>query len=284
METNNKLKKYLKKSGIIVGFIASFVFLSFISYAIYDSVMYGDSYENSEYASDSEDYSECTVLGINLHGTLLTYVPEGNDEDFLSDSDVTGSEDIVSAIWAAEEDENIKGVLLEIDSYGGMPVAGEEIADALKNLSKPSVAVIRQSGTSAAYWAAIGADRIFASKNSDVGSIGVTMSYLEEATPDKKYIQLSSGKFKDAGDPDKPLTNEEKEILLRDIKIIHENFIDVVAAARNIPKDQVRVIADGSSVLGDRALSLKLIDEIGSWKDAERYLEQQIGEKPEICW
>ena len=276
--TKHRLKFYT------VGILLLFFVLSIVSQFAYDSIT-GGSYSYTEDSEYDEYYSDsCNVLGINLHGDLYTYIPEGNEEDYLSSNDVTGSEDIVSAIWAAEEDENIKAVLLEIDSYGGMPVAGEEIADALKNLSKPSVAVIRQSGTSAAYWAAIGADRIFASRNSDVGSIGVTMSYLEEATPDKKYVQLSSGKFKDAGNPDKPLTNEEKELLLRDIKIIHENFINAVAVARNIPEDQVRIIADGSSVLGDSALSLKLIDEIGSWKAAEKYLEQQIGEKPEICW
>lgn len=276
--TKHRLKFYT------VGILLLFFVLSIVSQFAYDSIT-GGSYSYTEDSEYDEYYSDsCNVLGINLHGDLYTYIPEGNEEDYLSSNDVTGSEDIVSAIWAAEEDENIKAVLLEIDSYGGMPVAGEEIADALKNLSKPSVAVIRQSGTSAAYWAATGADRIFASRNSDVGSIGVTMSYLEEATPDKKYVQLSSGKFKDAGNPDKPLTNEEKELLLRDIKIIHENFINAVAVARNIPEDQVRIIADGSSVLGDSALSLKLIDEIGSWKAAEKYLEQQIGEKPEICW
>lgn len=276
--TKHRLKFYT------VGILLLFFVLSIVSQFAYDSIT-GGAYSYTEDPEYDEYYSDsCNVLGINLHGDLYTYIPEGNEEDYLSSNDVTGSEDVVSAIWAAEEDENIKGVLLEIDSYGGMPVAGEEIADALKNLSKPSVAVIRQSGTSAAYWAAIGADRIFASRNSDVGSIGVTMSYLEEATPDKKYVQLSSGKFKDAGDPDKPLTNEEKELFLRDIKIIHENFINAVSVARNIPEDQVRIIADGSSVLGDSALSLKLIDEIGSWKAAEKYLEQQIGEKPEICW
>lgn len=110
------------------------------------------------------------------------------------------------------------------------------------------------------------------------------MSYLENADKDTKYVQLSSGKYKDAGDPDKPLTAEEKELFMRDIKLVHENFIEDVATNRNIPLEEVRSIADGSSVLGTTAKSLKLIDEIGSWTEAEKYLEQQIGEKPEVCW
>jgi len=110
------------------------------------------------------------------------------------------------------------------------------------------------------------------------------MSYLENVDDTKKYVQLSSGKYKDAGDPDKPLTEDEKAVLLRDVKIVHENFIEAVAQNRNIPVEEVRKIADGSSVLGMTAISLKLIDEIGSWTEAEKYLEQQIGEKPVVCW
>lgn len=277
-------KNLLKRILFFIGVPVAFIILSFVSYAIYDSVMYG---ETDDSLSDSYDDSSCTVMGINLHGTMLTYVPDGmrgEEEEDAATEDVVGSEEVVSAIMSADDDPNIKAVLLEIDSYGGAPVAGEEIANALKALSKPSVAVIRQSGTSAAYLAATGADRIFASKNSDVGSIGVTMSYLEESDPNKKYVQLSSGKYKDAGDPDKPLTADEKELLLRDVRIVHENFIEAVATNRNIPVPDVKAIADGSSMLGDKALSLKLIDEIGSWTEAENYLEQQIGEKPVVCW
>jgi len=275
--------KYVRGTLFFGGIAIAFVVLSFISYAIYDSVIYGDD----GLLSESSDDASCTVMGINLHGTMLTYVPNGmrgEEEEDATTEDVVGSEEVVSAIMSADADPNIKAILLEVDSYGGAPVAGEEIANALKALSKPSVAVIRQSGTSAAYLAATGADRIFASMNSDIGSIGVTMSYLENVDDTKKYVQISSGKYKDAGDPDKSLTEEEKAVLLRDVRIVHENFIEAVAKNRNIPVEEVRKIADGSSVLGATGISLKLIDEIGSWTEAESYLEQQIGEKPVVCW
>ena len=243
---------------------------------------------NDESISDSDSGSgwdaSCNIAGLNLHGTLLDYMPPGNETSPLGEEDVTGSEDIVAAINSADANDQVKGILLEIDSPGGSPVAGEEIANALKASNKPSVAVIRQSGTSAAYWAATGARKIFASRNSDVGSIGVTMSYLENIYKDKKYVQLSSGKYKDTGDPDKPLSDDERQLLLRDVNIIFENFVADVATNRGIPADQVRAIADGSSVLGDKAKSLHLIDEIGSWSQAEDYLQQQIGEKPQVCW
>jgi len=262
------------------------VALAITSYAIYDGLIRTSMVATSGEYSD-EDY-DCTVIGINFHGTLWTYIPPQNDDDIFTDNDIVASEDINYLIKQANEDDDIKAILIEADSYGGLPVAGEEVANALKNSEKPTVAVIRQSGLSAAYWAVSGADYIFASRNSDVGSIGVTSSYLANVGKNQKdgndYIELSSGKYKDAGDPDRPLTEEERQLFLRDIKIVHQNFMADVATNRDIPLAEVQKIADGSSVLGDRAKELRLIDDIGGIREAEKYLEGIIGEKPEVCW
>jgi len=95
---------------------------------------------------------------------------------------------------------------------------------------------------------------------------------------------LSVGKYKDAGDPDKPLTEEERQLFLRDLRIVHENFIADIATNRNIPVTDVQKIADGSSVLGAKAKELHLIDEIGGIQEVEKYLSDKIGEKAEVCW
>lgn len=293
----NEKRGFLSGHGKTVfrGLALVFVFmgLSITSYAIYDTFKYGEIPADSEVFTGPENDATCNVVGIDLHGVLATYVPAQGSADDPEEyqalyGDAVGSQDIVSTIRGANQDDTIKAILVEIDSSGGYPVAGEEVAQALKRSTKPTVAVIRQSGLSAAYWAATGAKQIFASKNSDVGSIGVTSSYLDNVGKNKEdgnaYVQLSSGKYKDAGDPNKPLTEEERQLFLRDIKITHENFIEAVAANRGIPIEEVRTLADGSSVLGEKAQSLRLIDQIGGWAEAENYLEQQIGEKPEICW
>lgn len=246
---------------------------------------------NSEYSYYYEDvYTDpsCNVAGINLHGTIMTYLPAHAEGDINFDYDTVASEDIIWSIESANENANIKAIVLEIDSLGGLPVAGEEIANAVKNSEKPVLGFIRQAGASAAYWAVSGADRIWASKNSDVGSIGVTMSYLNNVENNKKegftYEQLSSGKFKDSGSPDLPLTKEEKDLFMRDVNIVYQNFMNAVSINRNIPIEEVKKFADGSTVLGERAKELGLIDEIGGIIEIEKYLENQIGEKPEICW
>ena len=236
--------------------------------------------------SDTED---CNVLGINLHGTLLTYLPPENSGGLIADdTDVISSENILYYIDQAEKDENIKAILVEVDSSGGWPVAGEEIASALKGSSKPTVALIRQTGVSAAYWAISSAGRIFASKNSDVGSIGVTTSYLDNTSKNQKdgygFVQLSAGKYKDIGNPDKLLTEEERALIIRDLNIIHQNFINDVSANRGIPPEDIKKIADGSSVLGETAKALGLVDEIGNIFEVEKYLSEKIGEKAKICW
>jgi len=210
------------------------------------------------------------------------------DKDGNSLSDQTASENIVYSINEADSDPNIKAIILEIDSYGVSPVAAEEVSNVLKNAKKPTAVLIREGGISAAYWAATGADKIFASKNSDVGSISVTMSYLDNVRQNQKegftFNQLSSGKFKDTGDPNKTLSTEEIKLLMRDVTIIHQNFIKAVAENRNLDIKKVEDLADGSTMLGEMALENGLIDQIGGLFEVKEYLKEKIGEEAEICW
>jgi len=249
-------------------------------------------WEQIDYALDEENWyndKRCNVSNIKLQGDLISYISnEGKDEDGVPLYDETSSEDIVRDIEEAEKDNDIKAIVLEIDSPGGYPVAAEEVANALKRAKKPTIALIREYGTSGAYYAATGADVIFASQNSDIGSIGVTMSYLDHSKENEKdgltYNQISAGKFKDSGDSNKSLTLEEKELFMRDINILHENFIEAVADNRNIDIEKVKLLADGSTMLGQMAIENNLIDHIGGRYEVEEYLRKKIGGNIEICW
>lgn len=251
----------------------------------------GDNYDNSP----RYDGGECNVAAVKLQGVLLTYdVYIGANKKAEDQVPRLGyysvsSESIINTIEEAEKDNRIKAIFLEIDSPGGSVVAAEEVSNAVKRAQKPTVAVIREMGTSAAYWSASGADIIFASANSTVGSIGVTMSYLDEVEKNKKdglsYNQLSSGKFKDSGSYSKPLSEEEKTLFMRDINIMYENFLKAVSRNRNIEIEKVKELADGSSITGQVALEKGLIDRIGDVYAAKKYLENEvIGEEPMLCW
>jgi len=232
--------------------------------------------------------NNCNVQGIRLHGQLYTYRNRASDDSGQSSKDISSSEEITSAIEKANKDNSIKAVLLEIDSTGGSGVAGWEIAEALKHSNKPTVALIRESGDSAAYWAATGAKYIIASTNSDVGDIGVTMSYVgnfdKNAQDGLTFYQLSEGKFKDAGNPDKQLTPEEQQLFMRDLKIDYDNFVKDVAANRHLDINKVTALADGSSMTGQMAKDNGLIDQVGGIYEAQSYLQKQIRTNVNICW
>lgn len=265
-----------------------FIFLIASLMIIYDGVISDDfSDVNDSMGNAGED--SCNVFGINLHGQVLTYVsPVDEGEDGYSKQDQTESESVMEFIANAEADDNIKAIVMEVDSTGGSPVAGEEISLALKNAQKPTVVFIREAGDSAAYLAASGADKIFASRFSEVGSLGVTMSYLDSSKENLKngltYNSLSSGKFKDSGDPDKNLSNEEKALFMRDINIMKQDFVRAVAENRKLDIKKVEAMADGSTMLGEMALKNGLIDAIGGYPEAKKFLTEIIGTDAEICW
>ncbi|MFA7169720.1 MAG: S49 family peptidase [Candidatus Paceibacterota bacterium] len=266
------LKSIIKSLSILIVILTVLAFWS----EKYDQAF------NEDYLDGTASYrsGSCNVASIKIRGSLDTYTISGEE-------DTTSSENIVAAIDQAEQNDSIKAILLDIDSIGGYPVAGEEIANAIKRAQKPTVAVIRQSGTSAAYWTASSTKRIFASSLSDIGAIGVTMSYLDNTAKNEKegltYNEVSSGRFKDAGDPNKLLAPEERAIFERDVKIMHEKFISAVATNRSLDTEKVRTLADGSIMLGDAALANGLIDEIGGIFEAREYLRGIIGEDAAVC-
>lgn len=264
-------------------------FLFYVSFFLIKNYSVFSNFQEIEYEDwEAPESGDCTVVGLQLHGSLSTYiVPTSIGENGETTHDEVASQDIVQAISAAEKDISVKAIILEVDSTGGSPVAGEEISIALKKAIKPTVVFIRDIGASAAYLAATGADRIFASRYSEVGGIGVTMSYVDNAGQNAKdglfYNSLSVGKFKDAGSPDKKMTQEERVMFMRDANIIHQYFIKTVAENRSLDIEKVKKMADGSTVLGLAALENGLIDQIGGIYDVMDYLNGKIGDVS-ICW
>ena len=237
-------------------------------------------------AADKESSgSDCNVLLLPVEGSLVT-VEENN---FMGEQDGTQtlSGDIAANLDQVRQDDKIKGVILLVNSYGGTPVAGDEINKAVRRLGKPIVAVVRSAAASAGYLAIAGSDRIFVSEYSDVGSIGVTQSYLDETKKDAKegltYVPLVAGLYKDAGNPHRALTPAEKAMAQADLDKVRQIFINTVAAQRHLPVAVVTKLADGRTFLGAKAVSLGLADELGDIEWARRYLAQNMGEPAQGC-
>jgi protease-4 len=219
---------------------------------------------------------ECNIAVMPITGVIM---PFGNGvmyEDF-----VTTPTDVRDFIASLEYETMIEGVLFEINSPGGTPVASEDIASQVAALELPNVALIGDMAASGGYMIASAADTIVASPMSDVGSIGVTMSYTEESEKNEEegitYVPLHSGKFKDMGNPNKPLTDEERSLLEAQLREIHDYFIDLVSKYRNINRDEIASLADGSTLTGKRAQEKKLVDILGGRDAAKEAFAVKLG-------
>lgn len=219
----------------------------------------------------------CNIAIVPIIGEIS--VTEKEDTAF------TSADKTLSLLSTAEKDSKIKGILVRIDSPGGSGVASEIIANALKRSSLTVASLIREVGASGGYWIATGADTIIASPLSDIGSIGVTMSYLDNTQKNAKdgikYVSLASAKFKDYGNPDKPLNQAERTLFERDLKIHHEQFVKEVAENRGLPIEQIAKLADGSVMPGTLALQNKLIDALGDQETTRAWFAEKLEIAPE---
>jgi len=230
-------------------------------------------FDDQSYISDGT----CNIAVLPIEGVILPY-------NGLTEFDLVVTPEMVSSFMdAAEADDSIEGVLIEINSPGGTPVASHRIAERLHNSSLPVVGLIGDIGASGGYMVAAASDFLIASPMSDVGGIGVNMSYIEQSAQNEEegleYVQLITGKFKDIGSPDRPITDEERALLQGDLDIIYNEFIDIVTEYRDLPRTQVAAAADGASMPGSRALDNNLIDALGNRPEATAALAGYI-DKP----
>ncbi len=218
----------------------------------------------------------CNIAVLPIMGDITSEISEEEEGEVTT----TNADEASMFVERANSDENILGLLVRIDSYGGAPVASEIVTNAVKRSGIPIVALIREAGTSGGYMIASAADTIIASAMSDIGSIGMTMSYVgnwqQNAETGLTYVPLTSAPFKDYMHPDKPLTDEERKLLERDLAIYHEYFVGLVAENRGLSPEHVAALADGSSMPGALALEAGLIDQLGDQETARAWFAQTL--------
>lgn len=268
----------------IVGSIVLLAILAPISFYV-GLTMWGDwhdewsGYNASTYIGDGY----CNIAVIPIMGDVVSY--GASFDEFGTEIASTIMPETIALIEQAEYEEGILGVMALVDSPGGSTAAADLIADELKKSVLPNAAFVLDRGASAAYLISTGADTIIASPFSDVGSIGITMSHLnyskQNAEEGIEYVTLSSGKFKDYGNPDKALTEEERALLERDLAVWHEELVKHVAENRNLPVEDVAKLADGSSLPATLALEAKLIDAVGDKETVRQWFADQLALTPE---
>ncbi|MEI6791463.1 MAG: S49 family peptidase [Myxococcaceae bacterium] len=227
----------------------------------------------------------CNIAVLPIVGDIIAYAGADGIPVEEKKPVSTNPDDLLAALHLAEKNPHMMGVLVRIDSSGGTLVASEIIANGLKRSSLPVVSMIRENGLSAAYLVATGAKTIIASPFSEVGSIGINMSYLEKTKKNEqeglKFIELNSGKFKNYLNNNRNLTSEERNLIERDLKINHQYLVKLIAENRNLPIEQVEKLADGSFMPGSLALENKLIDQLGDIETARAWFAKHLKIKPE---
>lgn len=217
----------------------------------------------------------CNIAVFPVEGVILPYA--SYDEYSL----ITTPGMVRDFLSNAESDPFIEGVLFEINSPGGAPVASEQISDLISELTIPSLSLVGDIAASGAYLVAASADAIIASPMSDVGSIGVTMSYVENSIQNEEdgltFVELTSAKYKESGNPNKPLTDEERQKFQNDLDIVHDEFVKKIAEVRNKSTLEIANLADGSTMPGIKALEAGLIDGLGGRQVAKEIFAKKLG-------
>jgi protease-4 len=247
-----------------------------------DGTIYGDSVEQiirtklalkekekinfvttSDYASSIENKSEAKDKIAILYAEGAIYDGEGNED--------IHTKNMVKEIRKIAKDENIKAVVLRVNSPGGSALASEIIYHELKQLKKkkPIIVSMGNYAASGGYYLSCAGDSIFADHNTLTGSIGVVgvMFNIGEMMKNKLGVTtdvVKTGQFSDFQNMTRPMTDLERNWIQSYLDTTYILFKSRVAEARKLSMDQVEELAQGHVYSGKLAKELKLVDELGN--------------------
>lgn len=235
-----------------------------------------------EAASDNagEDFEE----GDNLGGEVAVVYAVGGIESGEGDDQTIGSETIAEALRQARLAEDVKAVVMRVNSPGGSALASDVIwreTELIRAAGKPFVVSMGDYAASGGYYISAAADAIFASPTTITGSIGVfgMIPHAEELLEDKmglSYDEVSTHSHAGMG-IDRPLDSVQLEAMNESITDIYNDFISLVAKGRGMSEAEVDAIARGRVWTGTAALKIGLVDELGNLEDAISHAKDLAG-------
>jgi protease-4 len=176
------------------------------------------------------------------------------------------------------EDDNIKAVVLRVNSPGGSVSASEQIAREVALLRKSKTVIVSMGSLAASggYWIAMPGEHIFAEPTTITGSIGVFGMFVnfQGLFNDKlglTFDTVKTGRFADAATVTRPKTPEELALFQDSVDWVYDQFLTKVAANRKLDRAVVEEIAQGRVWSGSEALKLGLVDEMGGLATAVKY-------------
>lgn len=194
---------------------------------------------------------------------------------------ITGDQKTLDLLDDIAKADNVKGLILRIDSPGGTTAGSEAIYESVRKIAKdkPVAAVMDTVAASGGYITAIAADHIVARGNTITGSIGVIFQWAEVSklleTVGVQMQEIKSGDLKAEPSPFKPLSEKAREVSTLMVQDSFAWFTGLVAERRKLPLDKVKILSDGRVYTGRQAVAEKLIDELGGEEKAVDWIKKE---------
>ena len=246
-----------KRAAVVLGVIFGGLFLVLFGFMLlaYSAVKSGGSLDTD------------TVVGARI-GLVECKGTIGDPQQGVD------SDKVIKQLRKYEKEDDVKVIVLRVDSPGGAVAPSQEIYDAVKRIKAKKKIVVSMGNLAASggYYISAPADKIFAEPGTLTGSIGVIFMHfnvrglLELAKVDETTFK--SGKYKDTLSPFRPVGDTDREEIQGLSDDIYGQFVKAVAEGRGLKEEQVREIAQGRIYTGRRAKELKLVDELGGLDDA----------------
>lgn len=259
-------------------------------------------YKTESYTSNTQGNVNKLMLSPTSKVALITIdgiIDSTNKSNAFSNE--FNAQSALKSIKQAKEDENIKGVVIKINSPGGTVAMSQSIYNEIMRLrkTKPVVVSMEDVAASGGYYIAAAADRIVALDGTLTGSIGVIFSTLDmhQLLSEKLLVSpnvIKSGKYKDIGSAYRQMTTEDKTIIKGIVDDSYGQFLNSIKKGRinrtdkyTTPKrelkyDILKKYADGRVFTGEQAYKLGFVDKIGDLTDAQDCIKSMINEKYHI--
>lgn len=272
-----------------------------LQHKIIDGIRYQDEFEELLcQATETEKVKDLEFVSIQKYAEYVSQVlkekkshkdkiaiiyAEGTIMSGKSGRDVMGDETIIEALREARDDQDVKAIILRVNSPGGSGLASEMIHREIEltQKQKPVYTSMGNVAASGGYYIACNSKRIFADAETITGSIGVFMTvpnFKELAdrvgiSNEQVTTHTYSGGYYRGYNPLETTNEHTAKLLTQGIKEFYDKFIQRVADGRKMSKEDVHQVAQGRVWIGTDALKNGLVDQIASLKEVVDYVAKQ---------
>ena len=207
-----------------------------------------------------------------------------NQSNFIFGGESTGADEFDKIIDNVKNSNDVRGVILRVNSPGGSVLAADRMYSAINRLKKANKLVYTSIGSMAAsggYYIASNSDKVYANSSSITGSIGVISSFLsfnilmEELGIETESIK--TGKYMGIYSPFKELSQEESDMIKQYQDNFYQEFVQQIRTDRDLTNNEVYNVAQGQILSGAQAKQYKLVDELGGLYTAVEDMGNSLG-------